>query len=70
MYVVAGQPAGDACGRAGSAGRLRRRPAFWHESLCLNSGRIGGAARGSVAWGWSWQAMGLSKHVIRIELAA
>ena len=69
MYVVEGSPrAMRAVARTALCAGVDDQ--LWHESLCLNSGRIGGAARGSVAWGWSWQAMGLSKHVIRIELAA
>ena len=47
MYVVAGSPrAMRAVARA--ALRAGVDDPLWHESLCLNSGRIGGAARGSV----------------------
>ena len=35
---------------------------FWYESLCLNSGRIGGAARGRVPRAPARQAMGVCKR--------
>ena len=35
---------------------------FWHESLCLNSGRIGGAARGRVARAPPCRALGVCKR--------
>ena len=59
MYVVAGSPRAM---RAGSRAALRACVDAEMRELCLNSGRIGGAARGRVARARPCQAPGVCKR--------
>ena len=56
MYVVEGSPRARAVSRAALSLR------FVSESFCLNSGRIGGAARGRVSRARPCQALGVCKR--------
>ena len=62
MYVVEGSPRARAVSRAALSLR------FVSESFCLNSGRIGGAARGRVSRARPCQAPGVCKRADRIVL--
>ena len=63
MYVVAGSPrAMRAVARAALCACVDDQ--LWHESLCLNSGRIGGAARGGVSRAPLCEALGVCKRVL------
>ena len=61
MYVVEGSPrAMRAVSRAALCAGVDELGQ--NESFCLNSGRIGGAARGRVARARPWRAMGVCRR--------
>ena len=62
MYVVAGSPRAMRVVARAALCACVTTTSFWHESFCLNSGRIGGAARGRVARARSCRALGVCKR--------
>ena len=62
MYVVAGSPRAMRAVARAALSPASTTSFLGHESFCLNSGRIGGAARGRVARARPWRAMGVCRR--------